>query len=411
MVRLIQYFFGSIFLEISGPSVERFLNLCAKQNLVLWNLKPGGNGYQCSVQKRAYETVLALAEKTGTSVRILGRKGLPFFLLEHRKRKVFFFGIGMALVLMFLMSQFIWEITVSGNERYSKSDMLKYVKSNFYQIGTYKKKIDCNLLEEHIREDHEGIAWVSCSINGTRLHIDIKESLDRKTKQNPRKPCDIVSNKKGTITSMSVKSGTPLVQVGDKVKRGDTLISGMIYYYSDDYQVTETSKIKADGQIILRIKEDYKETIPIATYEKKFISKSTRVESIQLLNWQLKLPIKEQKGDYDVLGEKKLLHIGDLYFPIGITTKKFEGYEPKRRVLTEAQAQDKLKKRLSAYVNDKKKKGIKVIKTNIQYERQGNDYIAKGTIDVEEPVGKIRNIKSLTKKQVEKITPTTAAPQ
>ena len=52
-----------------------------------------------------------------------------------------------------------------------------------------------------------------------------------------------------------------------------------------------------------------------------------------------------------------------------------------------------------------------MIKTNIKYERQGNDYIAKGTIDVEEPVGKIRNIKSLTKKQVEKITPTTAAPQ
>ncbi|MCB6585693.1 hypothetical protein, partial [Streptococcus gordonii] len=70
--------------------------------------------------------------------------------------------------------------------------------------------------------------------------------------------------------------------------------------------VTETSKIKADGQIILRTKEDYKETIPIATYEKKFISKSTRVESIQLLNWQLKLPIKEQKGEYDILGEKKL---------------------------------------------------------------------------------------------------------
>lgn len=112
MVRLIQYFFGSIFLEISGPSVERFLNLCAKQNLVLWNLKPGGNGYQCSVQKRAYETVLALAEKTGTSVRILGRKGLPFFLLEHRKRKVFFFGIGMALVDVFNVPVYLGDHSV-----------------------------------------------------------------------------------------------------------------------------------------------------------------------------------------------------------------------------------------------------------------------------------------------------------
>lgn len=111
--------------------MERFLNLCAKQNLVLWNLKPGGNGYQCSVQKRAYETVLALAEKTGTSVRILGRKGLPFFLLEHRKRKVFFFGIGMALVLMFLMSQFIWEITVSGNELVFQKRYAEICKEQF----------------------------------------------------------------------------------------------------------------------------------------------------------------------------------------------------------------------------------------------------------------------------------------
>lgn len=87
MVRLIQYFFGSIFLEISGPSVERFLNLCAKQNLVLWKLKPGGKGYQCSIQKRAYETVLTLAEKTGTTVQILGRKGLPFFYCSTGREK------------------------------------------------------------------------------------------------------------------------------------------------------------------------------------------------------------------------------------------------------------------------------------------------------------------------------------
>ena len=82
------------------------------------------------------------------------------------------------------------------------------------------------------------------------------------------------------------------------------------------------------------------------------------MESIQLLNWRLEASDQGAgKGEYDILGEKKLLHIGDLYFPIGITTKKFEGYEPQRRVLTEAQAQEKLKKRLSAYVNDEEEKG------------------------------------------------------
>lgn len=53
---------------------------------------------------------------------------------------------------------------------------------------------------------------------------------------------------------MAVKSGTPLVSVGDSVKRGTTLISGLIYYYSDDFTVTQTDKIKADGEIVMRTK-------------------------------------------------------------------------------------------------------------------------------------------------------------
>ena len=53
-------------------------------------------------------------------------------------------------------------------------------------------------------------------------NIEIKETLDRKTKQNPKKPCDIVANKSGIITKMAVKSGTPLVSVGDSVKSGTT---------------------------------------------------------------------------------------------------------------------------------------------------------------------------------------------
>ena len=68
---------------------------------------------------------------------------------------------------------------------------------------------------------------------------------------------------------MAVKSGTPLVSVGDSVKKGATLISGLIYYYSDDFTVTQTDKIKADGEIVMRTKEVYQDLIPTQYYEKK----------------------------------------------------------------------------------------------------------------------------------------------
>lgn len=411
MVKILHFLFGRLYFEITGQNVERFLNLCAKNDVVLWDLKASGKGYHFFIRKKSGEELENLAKKTNIQIKLLGRSGLPFFLLEHRKRKVLFFSVFMALLAMFSLSQFIWEITVSGCEVYSESDILKYVTTNYYKAGTYKRKIDCNQLEEHLREDYEEIAWVSCSVQGTRLHVEIKETLDRKTKQNPKKPCDIVANKSGTVTEVIVKSGTPLVSVGDKIKKGSTLISGLIYYYSDDFQVTETDKIKADGEIRMQTREAYKETIPMEFYEKKITRKKKKIKSIYLGGYEWKFPQEELKNHMNVVEEKYPLKLGtSFYLPTGIYMRTYQSYESVKKAYTPKQAQEKLKTRLQQYLKKKKQKGIKIIRCHVEYEKKGNNYMVSGTVIQEEKVGKIRNIRALTKKQEEKITPTTAQP-
>lgn len=401
--------FGRLYFEISGQNVERFLNLCAKSNIVLWDLKPSGKGYSFFIRKKAYTTLENLAEKTHIHITLLGRYGLPFFLLEHRKRKAFFFSIFMGFFMIFVLSQFIWEVTVSGSEVYSESDILKYVMTNYYKPGTYKGNVDCNQLEEHLREDYEDIAWVSCSLQGTRLHIEIKETLDRKTKQNPKKPCDIVANRSGIITGLSVKSGTPLVSVGDKVKKGVTLISGLIYYYSDDFQVTETDRIRADGEITMKTKEVYKESIPMEYYEKKLKKKKKRIKSIYAGTYEWNFSEKKVDEHTNIIEKKYPLKIGSsLYLPLGTYVRTYQTYDTVKKNYTEKQAKEKLEKRLEKYIQKREKKGIKILHHEISYEKKGNSYTAFGTILLEEKVGKIRNIKALTKEQEQKITPTTA---
>ena len=263
MLKILHFIFGRLYFQVKGYQTERFLNLCAKNHLVLWELKPVSDGYVFFIRRSSYQMLEALAEKANVDLALQGQKGLPYFLKEHKKRKILFFSMCLCGLMILSLSQFLWEITVSGGEVYSESDILKYVTDNYYHIGTLKYQIDCDALEDHLREDYAEIAWASCSIQGTRLHIEIKETLDRKTKQNPKKPCDIVANKSGIITKMAVKSGTPLVSVGDSVKSGTTLISGLIYYYSDDFTVTQTDKIKADGEIVMRTKEVYNNSIPM----------------------------------------------------------------------------------------------------------------------------------------------------
>ena len=244
--------------------------------------------------------------------------------MNTKKRKILFFSMCLCGLMILSLSQFLWEITVSGGEVYSESDILKYVTDNYYHIGTLKYQIDCDALEDHLREDYAEIAWASCSIQGTRLHIEIKETLDRKTKQNPKKPCDIVANKSGIITKMAVKSGTPLVSVGDSVKSGTTLISGLIYYYSDDFTVTQTDKIKADGEIVMRTKEVYNNSIPMEYYEKLITGKKKSIKNLYFGQYQFDFPEKKRQDHTNVMTKRRSLKIGKSYYSLNNIEKAAE---------------------------------------------------------------------------------------
>ena len=404
-----QFIFGRLYFEVKGYQVERFLNLCAKNNLVLWNLAPTKDGYAFFIKKSMERSVEVLAKKANVELILKSQKGLPYFFKEHKKRKVLFACMILCAMIIFGFSQFIWEITVSGGEVYSESEILKYVTDHFYHLGTLKFQVDCNELEEHLREDYEEIAWVSCSVQGTRLHIDLKETLDRKTKQNPKKPCDIIANKSGIITKMAVKSGTPLVNVGDSIKKGSTLISGLIYYYSDDFTVTQTDQIKADGQIIMRTKEVYYDQIPVRYYEKKITKRKKQIKQIYIGSYQINFPQKSRKEHTNLVVDRKALRIGrSFYLPIGMTIQTTEDYVPKEKILSKKEAHIKLKMQLEKYLFKEKKKGVKIVHCEGVYKKKKNQYELKASIIKEESVGKIRNIKKLTKKQEEMIAPTTA---
>ena len=95
---------------------------------------------------------------------------------------------------------------------------------------------------------------------------------------------------------MAVKSGTPLVSTGDSVKKGTTLISGLIYYYSDDFTVTQTDKIKADGEIIMRTKEVYENSIPVEYYEKTITDTKKSIKNVYFGQYQFDLPVKKRQN-------------------------------------------------------------------------------------------------------------------
>ena len=81
MIRtLIRYLRGYVMIRVEGYSPERFLNLCSYHNFLIWGLTPSGNGYEMYMSIDDFRKLKPLAGKTHTKVRLIGRRGFPFFV-------------------------------------------------------------------------------------------------------------------------------------------------------------------------------------------------------------------------------------------------------------------------------------------------------------------------------------------
>ena len=85
MLNFIKFFQGYLLVTVTGYSPERFLNLCGKMNIVLWELKPIDGGYRFFISKKALDMTDGALEKTGTEIHVIRKYGIPFLIQKYRK--------------------------------------------------------------------------------------------------------------------------------------------------------------------------------------------------------------------------------------------------------------------------------------------------------------------------------------
>lgn len=101
--------------------------------------------------------------------------------------------------------------------------------------------------------------------------IDVKENtdltLDEKT---AAAPSDLVSDVEGTVRGMITRSGTPLVKVGDKVKKGQPLVVGQVPILDDAGEVADYQYCAADADIEIETRLPYQESFSMKYIKKEY---------------------------------------------------------------------------------------------------------------------------------------------
>ncbi len=392
---IIKFFRGFLLVRLSGYSPERFLNLCSNHNILIWNLTNQGACYEFCISIAGYRRLKPLLKKTKTRVVILKRIGFPFFLYRYRKRKVFFAGILACLGLLFYMTTFVWLIDINGNSLITDDAILRFLEEQEAAFGSRKKDIDCTALEEAIRTKYDEVIWASVRLSGTKMTIDIQESLISKKEleeeaEKPQGAYDIVSDKDATIVSIVTRNGTPAVKAGSEVKAGEILVGSRLDIYGDSNEIVDCVYVMADADIYGKTQYTYQDAFPMEYNRKVRTGEGKSVYSLSLFSYQVRFPAGfKKKEPYLSYTESRQLAIAkDYYIPVTLekTTYYDCGYE--KVSMTKKEAKEKAQKNILQFLKKLEEKGIQITDKNVMIEFVENECRVSAAIAAVEKIGR-----------------------
>ena len=160
---------GYVRVRIQGEQTERFLNLCRARRIKIYDLTRDAD--QClngCFQLQDFFRLLPVRRKTKVKIHILEKHGLPFFFYRSKKRKAFFLGVILCMLLFVFFTGRLWEIDVEGNIRNSTPEILGFLKEQGIVHGMARSRISCSKVAAEIRERYPDI---KCGIKFTGGNI------------------------------------------------------------------------------------------------------------------------------------------------------------------------------------------------------------------------------------------------
>ena len=333
---LLGYLLGYVTIQIEGYFIERFINLCNSQKIFLWNLQRiNSTSIKVNMNIRDFKTIKQIAKKTKCRVKIKNKKGIPFLLHRYKKRKIFVLFFLLIIIAIFTLSNFIWNIEITGNETIPKQEIQQILEKHHFNIGSCKIGLQTKNIIEQIRLERDDIAWVGIEIKGTNAIVKIVEA-DLKPEIIPEEEyCNLIATKEGMIVKVTAQNGTPLVKEGDLVTKGSVLVGGWL-----EGKYTGMRYVHANGEVKAKVWYSQKVEVPLKQVKKVKTGNEEHKYSVKINNFEINLSKGVSKfQNYDTIEtSKKLKLFSDFYFPIEIQEKTYQEYEKQEITYTVEEA-------------------------------------------------------------------------
>ncbi len=320
LVKFVRFFRGYVDFSARGKFPERFLNITSRYGINLWDAHPSDDGLKGSMYVCDYRNIRQIARKAKVSLSINRRHGMPFILKRYKLRLGIPAGAFAGLIFIFILSNFIWSLSVTGNQTVSETYLREVLAENGVSVGAYKNSIDVEKVERNIQLQVSEIGWMSINITGSVASVEIKENAKKPELNTDTTPCNLKAKCDGVITKINVRSGVTEVLKGSGVAKGDLLVSGISEGSSQ--KVDTLTYLRASGEIYADVISQKELSIP-SEYNYYSLT-DNKIERKQLSFLWLQLPADisfDLFDDFTRDYRSSLFCMNDTVLPIGFKTQ------------------------------------------------------------------------------------------
>ena len=305
-----------VIVEVEGYYIERFINICQNKKILIWNIKrEKGVKLFFNIGIKDFKKLKPIARKTNCKLKIRKKRGIPFFMHKYKKRKVFIIFLLIISIFIYTSSRYIWNIEINVEEK----QVIENIEKDLYDLGLkkgiLKNKIDTRKIINEIRLKRSDISWMGLDIKGTNAVVRIIKADEKPKLIDESDYCNIIAAKSGVITKIIAQNGTALVNVGDKVYKGDTLIAG---YMEGKY--TDKRYVHSLGEVQAKVTYSKSEKIYLRQEELRETGEKEKRIKIKFNNFQINFYKTLSKFKiYDTIySEKKMKIFSNFYLPISL---------------------------------------------------------------------------------------------
>lgn len=395
--RMMRWCRGYVLVELRGAAQERFFNLCRRHNIYLWNIYTVADQYFCCMDLSDFRVIKKIARKAKVRPWIVKRIGLPFCIYRMGKQKGVILGFVSGIMLMYGLSLFLWDISFTGQSYYTEEQLLSYLNTIQIHTGIPIHKINCQDIEEQIRISYPNIGWVSTELEGTKLSISILETRLPTKKTLDDNACHMIASEKGKIVNIVTRQGVPLVKKGDKVKKGQILISGVLGLQNDDGTLKKKEGVHADGDIQLRTTQSITFTCDRIYKVKNYTGYEKKILELKLFNKKIYFlnPLKgfDKAKKYDIIANVCNVSVSKSFIlPLSYGQTCYRQYEEVEARYTLEQAKKILQEQSLEYMKKAEQQKQTIEKKREQYKTEKDKVSLQVEFVIEKPVTTYKEI-------------------